>query len=78
MIPAAFEYAAPTSVTEALILMRQRPDAKVMAGGQSLLSMMKLRVTSPPMVVDLGRIRDLSFVREDGNQVLIGAMTTHT
>jgi len=78
MIPATFEYAAPTSVTEALILMRQRPDAKVMAGGQSLLSMMKLRVTTPPMVVDLGRIRDLAYVREDGDQVLIGAMTTHT
>ncbi len=77
MIPAAFEYAAPSSVTEALILLRQRPDAKVMAGGQSLLSMMKLRVATPPMVVDLGRIRELAYIREDGSQVLIGAMTTH-
>ncbi|MGQ0550506.1 MAG: FAD binding domain-containing protein [Armatimonadota bacterium] len=77
MIPASFEYTAPTSVKEALSLLGAHPDAKVMAGGQSLLSMMKLRVATPPMIVDLGRIRDLSYIREEQDRVLIGAMTTH-
>ncbi len=77
MIPASFEYMAPTSVKEALSLLRQHADAKVMAGGQSLLSMMKLRAATPPMIVDLGRIRDLAYIREDKDHVLIGAMTTH-
>ncbi len=78
MIPAAFEYTAPKSVGEALGLLRQHPDAKVMAGGQSLLSLMKLRAASPPMVVDLGRIRDLAYIREEKDHVAIGALTTHT
>ena len=78
MIPAAFEYAAPKNVNEALAMLRQHPDAKVMAGGQSLLSLMKLRAASPPMVVDLGRIRDLSYIREEKDHIAIGALTTHT
>jgi carbon-monoxide dehydrogenase medium subunit len=78
MIPAAFEYAAPKNVNEALAMLRQHPDAKVMAGGQSLLSLMKLRAASPPMVVDLGRIRDLSYIREEKEHIAIGALTTHT
>ncbi len=78
MIPASFEYTAPSSVKEALSLLGAHPDAKVMAGGQSLLAMMKLRVATPPMIVDLGRIRDLSYIREEHDRVLIGAMTTHT
>lgn len=77
MIPASFEYTAPETVKEALSLLGAHPDAKVMAGGQSLLSMMKLRAATPPMIVDLGRIRDLSYVREEHDRVLIGAMTTH-
>ncbi len=77
MIPASFEYIAPTSVKEALGLLRKHSDAKVMAGGQSLLSMMKLRVAMPPAIVDLGRIRELAYIREEEAHVLIGAMTTH-
>jgi aerobic carbon-monoxide dehydrogenase medium subunit len=77
MIPAAFEYAAPTSVSEALSVLRHRPDAKILAGGQSLLAMMKLRAATPPMLVDLSRIRDLAYIREEHDRVLIGAMTTH-
>ncbi|MBI3997605.1 MAG: xanthine dehydrogenase family protein subunit M [Armatimonadetes bacterium] len=77
MIPAAFDYAVPATVEEALKLLRKNPEAKVMAGGQSLLSLMKLRLATPPLIVDLRRIRDLSYIREDGSRVLIGAMTTH-
>jgi carbon-monoxide dehydrogenase medium subunit len=77
MIPAAFEYAAPKSVTEALAMLTQRPEAKVMAGGQSLLSLMKLRAAAPPMVIDIGRIRDLAYIKEAGDKLLIGALTTH-
>jgi carbon-monoxide dehydrogenase medium subunit len=78
MIPAAFEYAAPKSVNDALTMLKQHPDAKVMAGGQSLLSLMKLRAASPPMVIDIGRIRDLAYIREEKDHIAIGALTTHT
>lgn len=52
-------------------------DAKILAGGHSLIPAMKLRLAQPAMLVDIGRIKDLSYVREEGNQILIGAMTTH-
>ena len=78
MIPAAFEYLAPANLTEALATLRNNPEAKVMAGGQSLLSLMKLRAASPPMVVDLGRIRGLAYIREEKDHIAIGALTTHT
>ncbi len=78
MIPAAFNYAAPKTVEEALKLLSKHRNAKLMAGGQSLLSLMKLRAASPPMVVDLGRIRSLAYIRKRGNTLAIGAMTTHT
>jgi carbon-monoxide dehydrogenase medium subunit len=78
MIPAAFDYAAPTSVEEAISLLQQHGDeAKLLAGGHSLLPLMKLRLAAPSVVVDLGRIPDLVYIREDGNEVSIGAMTTH-
>jgi carbon-monoxide dehydrogenase medium subunit len=76
MIPAAFDYAAPKTVKEALRLLGKR-GTKVMAGGQSLLALMKLRAASPKMVVDLSRIRGLSYIREAGGRLRIGAMTTH-
>lgn len=78
MIPAAFNYVAPKTVGEALKLLSKHRKAKLMAGGQSLLSLMKLRAASPPMVVDLGRIRGLAYIRKKGNTLSIGAMTTHT
>ncbi len=78
MIPAAFNYAAPKTVEEALKLLGRHRNAKLMAGGQSLLSLMKLRAASPPLVVDLGRVRGLAYIRKRGNTLAIGAMTTHT
>ncbi|WP_442543863.1 FAD binding domain-containing protein [Arthrobacter sp. KN11-1C] len=78
MIPSAFDYAAPATVAEALgVLADAGDDVKVLAGGQSLIPVMKLRLADPAMVVDLGRIGELSGVRDDGDALLIGAMTTH-
>lgn len=78
MIPSAFDYAAPATVAEALgALADAGDDVKLLAGGQSLIPVMKLRLADPAMVVDLGRIGELSGVRDDGDALLIGAMTTH-
>jgi carbon-monoxide dehydrogenase medium subunit len=76
MIPASFEYTAPKTVREAVRLLGKR-GAKAMAGGQSLLALMKLRAATPKMVVDLSRIRGLSYIKESGGRLRIGAMTTH-
>ncbi|WP_172465573.1 FAD binding domain-containing protein, partial [Arthrobacter sp. Hiyo1] len=78
MIPSAFDYAAPATVAEALsVLADAGDDVKLLAGGQSLIPVMKLRLADAAMVVDLGRIGELSGVRDDGDALLIGAMTTH-
>jgi carbon-monoxide dehydrogenase medium subunit len=78
MIPAAFDYAAPTSVEEAISLLQQHEDeAKLLAGGHSLLPLMKLRLAIPGMLVDLGRIPGLTYIRDEGDHIAIGAMTTH-
>ena len=77
MIPAAFEYHRPASVDEALQLLQRLPDAKLLAGGHSLLPMMKLRVVSPPHVIDLSRLQELRGIREESGQIIIGALTTH-
>lgn len=77
MIPAAFEYHAASSVDEALRLLQTLPEAKLLAGGHSLLPMMKLRVLSPPHLIDLRRIPELRRIRDDGERLIIGAMTTH-
>ncbi|GGF53797.1 carbon-monoxide dehydrogenase medium subunit [Marmoricola endophyticus] len=78
MIPAQFDYAAPTSVEEALALLAEHGDeAKVIAGGQSLLPVLRMRLNAPGIVVDLGRIEGLSGVRDDGDVLTVGAMTTH-
>jgi len=78
MIPSAFDYAAPATVAEALSLLAAAgDDVKVLAGGQSLIPVMKLRLADPAMVVDLGRIGGLSGVMDDGDALLIGAMTPH-
>lgn len=78
MIPASFEYAAPTSVDEAVDLLAQHEDdAKLLAGGHSLLPLMKLRLAVPGLLVDLGRIPDLTYIRDAGDHLAIGAMTTH-
>jgi aerobic carbon-monoxide dehydrogenase medium subunit len=78
MIPAQFNYEAPTTIDEALTLLAaNQDDAKILAGGHSLIPAMKLRLAQPAMLVDIGRIKDLSYIREQGDQILIGAMTTH-
>jgi carbon-monoxide dehydrogenase medium subunit len=78
MIPAAFEYARPTSVDEALQAVASGgEDVKIMAGGQSLIPVMRLRLAAPSTVVDLGRVAEMRGVRDDGDALVIGAMTTH-
>ncbi|HET9141030.1 xanthine dehydrogenase family protein subunit M [Actinophytocola sp.] len=78
MIPAAFDYVAPTTVEEAVrALAEAGEDAKVLAGGQSLLPVLRVRLAAPTMLVDLGRIAELRGIREDGDALVIGAMTTH-
>jgi carbon-monoxide dehydrogenase medium subunit len=77
MIPAQFEYARANTLDEALNLLAQNEDAKILAGGHSLIPAMKLRLAMPPMVVDIARIKDLSYISDDGGQIRIGAMTTH-
>lgn len=81
MIPAQFDYHAPTTVDEALRLLAEVEasgrDVKVLGGGQSLLPVLRLRMAAPEVVVDLNKIPDLRGVREDGDAIVIGAMTTH-
>lgn len=78
MIPAAFDYMAPTSVGDALAALGSESDEiKVMAGGQSLIPVLRLRLAAPTLIVDIGRISDLSGVRDDGDAIVIGALTTH-
>ena len=78
MIPAAFAYARPTTVEEALQAIADGgDDVKIMAGGQSLIPVMRLRLAAPETVVDLTRVEGLRGVREEGDQLVIGAMTTH-
>src|SRR5438552_11222333 len=78
MIPVAFDYQRVTSADEALGLLATHGDeAKLLAGGHSLLPLMKLRLAVPALVVDVGRLRDLSYVRDAGDHVAIGALTRH-
>jgi carbon-monoxide dehydrogenase medium subunit len=78
MIPAAFEYVRPTTVEEAVQAVAEGgEDVKVMAGGQSLIPVMRLRLAAPSTVVDLARVAEMRGVREEGDVLVIGAMTTH-
>jgi carbon-monoxide dehydrogenase medium subunit len=78
MIPSNFDYVAPTTVDDAVAaLAKAGEDAKVIAGGQSLMPVLRLRLTAPSVLVDLGRIDELRGVRDDGDAILIGAMTTY-
>jgi carbon-monoxide dehydrogenase medium subunit len=76
MIPARFDYERAGSVDEALELLG-RDDAKLLAGGHSLLPLMKLRLAQPALLVDIGGIEELSYVRDAGEQLAIGALTRH-
>jgi carbon-monoxide dehydrogenase medium subunit len=79
VIPALFRYAAPHSVAEAIELLATHTDAKVLAGGHSLLPLMKLRLATPPVIVDINRIADLDYIREDPAtaQLRVGALARH-
>jgi carbon-monoxide dehydrogenase medium subunit len=78
VIPASFDYVAPTSVADALAAIAEAgDDVKVMAGGQSLLPILRMRLNAPDKVVDLGRIEELRGITEDGDHLVIGAMTTY-
>lgn len=78
MIPAPFEYVRAASVDEALAALAEHGDeAKLLAGGMSLLPLMKLRLARPSVLVDVGRLRDLSYVRDAGDHVAVGALTRH-
>jgi len=78
MIPAAFDYQRADSAEQAIALLTEHGDeAKLLAGGHSLLPLMKLRLASPSMLIDVGRLRDLSYIRDGGDHVAIGALTRH-
>ncbi len=78
MIPAAFDYERASSLEEALSLLAEHGDeAKLLAGGHSLLPLMKLRLATPSVLVDLGRLEELAYVRDEGERLAIGSLTTH-
>ena len=79
MIPISFDYEVAESVDHAIELLGQHGDeAKLLAGGHSLLPIMKLRLAAPAVLVDLGRLEDLKYVRDEGDHIAVGAMTRHT
>ncbi|MDX6455898.1 MAG: aerobic carbon-monoxide dehydrogenase medium subunit [Gaiellaceae bacterium] len=77
MIPAPFDYEVAESVEHAISLLGSRDDTKVLAGGHSLLPLLRLRLARPSLLVDVGRLDDLSYVREAGDSIAIGALTRH-
>jgi aerobic carbon-monoxide dehydrogenase medium subunit len=78
VIPAKFEYVRASSAEEAVSLLQEHGDeAKLLAGGHSLLPLMKLRLATPAVLVDVGRVRELAYVRDAGDQVAVGALTRH-
>ncbi|MET0801373.1 MAG: xanthine dehydrogenase family protein subunit M [Actinomycetota bacterium] len=77
MIPAPFEYQRVESVDQAIQVLSDEPEAKILAGGHSLLPLMRVRLARPSFLVDISRIQDLKYVKDDGDQVAIGALTRH-
>jgi carbon-monoxide dehydrogenase medium subunit len=77
VIPAGFDYVVAEHPDHAIELLSKREDAKLLAGGHSLIPAMKLRIARPALLIDVGRIADLSYVREDGDRIAIGALTRH-
>jgi len=78
MIPAAFDYVRASSADEAISLVSEHgSDAKFLAGGHSLLPLMKLRLAQPSVLIDIARVKDLSYVKDAGDHVAIGALTRH-
>ncbi len=77
MIPAQFDYQRANTLDEAVALLAANEDAKILAGGHSLIPALKLRLSAPSLLVDIGRIKDLAYIREEDGQIRIGAATTH-
>jgi len=78
VIPAAFDYVRAESADEAISLLGEHgDDAKLLAGGHSLIPLMKYRLAAPAVIIDIGRLSDLSYIREDGDQIRVGALTRH-
>jgi aerobic carbon-monoxide dehydrogenase medium subunit len=77
MIPAPFDYEVAESVEHAISLLGSRDDTKVLAGGHSLLPLLRLRLARPSLLVDVGRLNELSYVRDAGDSIAIGALTRH-
>ncbi len=77
MIPATFSYSRAVSVADAVSALAGEPEARLLAGGQSLIPLMKLRLARPSMLIDAGGVADLSYIREDDGHIAIGAMTRH-
>jgi aerobic carbon-monoxide dehydrogenase medium subunit len=77
MIPAAFDYEVAKTADHAIALLDKHEHAKLLAGGHSLIPAMRLRLARPALLVDIGRIAELSYVREDGDAIAIGALTRH-
>lgn len=75
MIPPAFDYAVPKTLNEAVALLGKNPEAKILAGGHSLIPLMKFRLASPALLIDLNRLEGLAYLREEGGWLRIGAMT---
>ncbi|MGB7946687.1 MAG: xanthine dehydrogenase family protein subunit M [Candidatus Binatia bacterium] len=79
MIPGSFEYYAPTTLSDAVkFLSAHRDDVKILSGGQSLLPLMKMRLSKPAFIVDIGRLPGLDSITEEGNELIIGALVTHS
>lgn len=77
MIPAQFDYTAPDTVQEALTLLSESPDAKVLAGGQSLLPVLRMRLNAPELVIDISGIEELKGISDEGDSIRIGAAATY-
>ena len=78
MIPAAFDYQRADSKEQAISLLKEYgDDAKILAGGHSLIPLMKYRLAAPGIVIDVGRVDELSYVREEGDYLAIGSLTSH-
>ncbi|HEY7817134.1 MAG TPA: xanthine dehydrogenase family protein subunit M [Vicinamibacteria bacterium] len=75
MIPARFDYVRPKSLSEAVSLLAKNPEAKLLAGGHSLIPMMRFRLATPPVLIDINALSELAYIKEDGEWLRIGAMT---
>jgi carbon-monoxide dehydrogenase medium subunit len=75
MIPPAFDYAAPSTLDEAVAMLNEHPDAKILAGGHSLIPLLRFRLAAPSMLIDINKIDGLSYIREEDGWLKIGALT---